>query len=308
MARRAMTVAGPSPRTTITRRTFLRGLAFAGGSAAMAGGGLGGYAFLWEPNDLEVSQVDVALPSLPASFAGLRIAHLTDLHASPTVPVERLRAAVTAALTAQPDLVILTGDYVSSLAHGEDKVVADVLSTLRAPLGVYAVFGNHDHWSGPVEMVNSALRRAGVTVLTNEGVPLERGGEHLFLAGVDDVRQNKADLAAALRAAPAGGCIVLLAHEPDFADEVARDGRVTLQLSGHSHGGQVVLPFAGPIYLPYMARKYPRGYYRIGGLQLYTSRGIGTVHLPARFNCPPEIAVLELVPAPPKRNGAGRKI
>jgi predicted MPP superfamily phosphohydrolase len=238
----------------------------------------------------------VAVPRLPAAFAGLRIAHLTDLHLGRSVRIEHLQEAVSAALAAGPDLVALTGDYVSSLRGGEAEALTTLLAPLQAPLGVYAVLGNHDYWTNGLT-VTRALERAGVTVLGNRNVALRREGAILYIAGVDDVWERKADLTAALDRVSAGACTVLLAHEPDFADTVDRDGRVALQLSGHSHGGQVVFPGL-PRVLPVLARKYPQGLYVLGNMSVFTSKGVGLVNPPVRFACRPEVAILDLVPAP----------
>ena len=170
---------------------------------------------------------------------------------------------------------------------------AGPLERVRAPDDVSAVFGNHDCWTDP-ELIGSTLSRCGVQVLMNRALRISRGDAGLVFAGVDDVYDGRADLEAALGGVPEDGCVVLLAHEPDFADEAAATGRVDLQLSGHSHGGQVNLPLMGPPFLPHLAKKYPRGHYRINGMQLYTNRCLGTTALQLRLNCPAEIAVITL--------------
>ena len=278
----------------ISRRRFLRWpLAAAGAGTGVAG--LGGYAFWIEPRWLEVVRLAIAIPNLPAPFHGLCVAHLTDLHLGPAVPREYVATAVDAALAARPDLVVLTGDYVSALDGGEAAALVAEASRLAAPLGVYAVYGNHDYWTDQ-KAVAAALGQAGVALLRNDAVALGRGGATLYLVGVDDALEGRADLEAALRAVPADGCAVLLAHEPDFAEEAARDSRVALQLSGHSHGGQVGL-LGVPLVLPMLARKYPRGLYRVGGMQLYTNRGVGLIRPPARLGCRPEVALVTLARA-----------
>lgn len=159
---------------------------------------------------------------------------------------------------------------------------------------VLACLGNHDHWTD-ADAVAGALSDAGLTMLRNAAREVADG---LWVAAVDDVWEQQADLGKALEGAPAGAIIVLLAHEPDYADEVAADGRVSLQLSGHSHGGQVRLPFIGAPFLPYLGRKYPAGLYRVGGMWLYVNRGVGLISPAVRFNCRPEVTLLTLrVPA-----------
>ncbi len=163
---------------------------------------------------------------------------------------------------------------------------------MKASHGLWAVMGNHDYSTDP-DRVTSALRAEGIQVLSNQSVPIERNGGRFWLGGVDDVLGGGADLGATLHHVPADEATVLLAHEPDYADYVARSP-VDLQISGHSHGGQVRMPFVGPVYLPDMARKYVWGLYKVGGLTLYTNPGLGTVGIPVRWNCPPEITVLTL--------------
>ena len=154
------------------------------------------------------------------------------------------------------------------------------------------MLGNHDHWTD-AEIVHRVLAERGITVLRNASFVLERGNKRLWIAGIDDAYEGKADLPAALAEVPTGEATILLAHEPDYADYVA-PFPVDVQLSGHSHGGQVRLPGIGPLILPALARKYHTGRYRVGSLQLCTSRGIGVINPPVRFNCPPEVTLITL--------------
>jgi predicted MPP superfamily phosphohydrolase len=158
-----------------------------------------------------------------------------------------------------------------------------------------ATLGNHDHWNDAT-IVAGALLDRGIRVLRNESFAIERGHERLWISGVDDVLEKQDDLAKTLAAVPETEATVLLAHEPDFADYVA-GFPVDLQLSGHSHGGQVRIPGIGPIVLPALARKYHTGLNRVGRLQVYTSRGLGVINPPVRLNCPPEITLLTLLKA-----------
>jgi hypothetical protein len=141
--------------------------------------------------------------------------------------------------------------------------------------------------------VAQSLQSRGIRVLRNEAVPMEQNGSRIWIAGVDDVLENAADLPWALYRIPPNERVILLAHEPDFADYVARQP-VSVQLSGHSHGGQIRLPFVGPPYLPELAHRYPWGLRRIGDLQLYTNVGLGTIGIPIRWNCPPEVTSIRL--------------
>ena len=165
---------------------------------------------------------------------------------------------------------------------------------MRAPFGLWAVMGNHDAFTDPLR-VTRALRAEGIQVLTNQSIPIEHNGGRFWLGGVDDVLEGTADLDVTFHQVPANEPTILLAHEPDYADSVA-SYPVDLQLSGHTHGGQVRLPFLGPLYLVNLGRKYVWGLYKIGELTLYTNPGLGTVGVPVRWNCPPEITLLTLRP------------
>jgi len=273
----------------VTRRRFLKlvlGGAATGGLSTLGGAG---YARLVEPHWLAVERVDVPIPDLPASLDGFTIVQLSDLHRGPKVTQEQVAQAVELALQQEAHLVVLTGDYVSVSAEYAASC-AESLSPLAASGDVLACLGNHDHWTD-ADAVAGALADAGITVLRNAAREVADG---LWVAAVDDVWERYADLEQALEAVPAGATVVLLAHEPDYADEVAADGRVSLQLSGHSHGGQVRLPFAGPLVLPYLGRKYPAGLYRVGEMWLYVNRGVGLIAPAVRFNCRPEVALLTL--------------
>jgi predicted MPP superfamily phosphohydrolase len=166
------------------------------------------------------------------------------------------------------------------------------LSQLTAPHGVWAVLGNHDDGTDP-EHVTRVLESENIRVLANQSEAMERDGARFWLAGVNDVFSQTANLTETLRSVPADEAVILLAHEPDFADEAARF-RIDLQLSGHSHGGQIRIPFLPPLYLPELAKKYYLGRYQVGSLALYTNAGLGTIRVPMRLNCPPEITLLTL--------------
>ncbi len=159
-------------------------------------------------------------------------------------------------------------------------------------MGRFAILGNHDAGSDPVR-VTRALHDHHVPVLVNRSVPLERGKDRIWLAGIDDVLEGRPDIGLALTNIPAAELTILLAHEPDFADEASLTP-VDLQLSGHSHGGQVWLPGIGAPWLPRLGRRFPRGLYKVGNLTLYTNIGIGTIRAPIRINCPPEITLITL--------------
>ena len=245
-----------------------------------------------EPARLQVTRHQVILPRLAPAFDGLRVVHLSDLHCGPSFfNNAHIRRAVARANDHEPDLVVLTGDFVnraSSIRH-----CARLLTGLHARYGVVAVLGNHDYWTDPAAITRE-LRSAGITVLNNESVAIRRGESRLWIAGLDDAWEGQPNLAQAVQSIPARDPIILLVHEPDVAT-VASSAPIDLQLSGHVHGGQVRLPWVGALITPNLGHKYPMGWYRVGEMQLYTSRGIG-VTFPGiiRLNCPPEVAYLTL--------------
>jgi uncharacterized protein len=275
----------------INRRKFLRVAATAGVTA------LGADSLIIEPNRPQIIRRDISLRRWPIALDGFTIALLSDFHYDPYFSVHPIRAAVKMVNALEPDLIALTGDFVSVPDFGDpekgaaaSEPCAELLRPMKAPYGVWAIMGNHDAFTDP-ERVTQSLVGTGLRVLSNQSIPIEHNGGRFWLAGIDDVLGGSADLDATLRQIPAGEATVLLAHEPDYADRVARYP-VDLQLSGHTHGGQIRLPFLRPLYLPELARKYLWGLYSIGNLVLYTNRGIGTVELPVRFNCPPEITLI----------------
>ena len=281
----------------MTRRQFLATSAL--GAAGLAAIGAG--ALYRDTTNLQVTRLEVRLRRLPARLDGLRIVQLSDFHYDRYVDVRVITAAVETANRLQPDLAVLTGDFVTQdpfTGHHDPRSARNaepcshILSRLRAPLGTFAILGNHDYYTDP-EIVGEILRSRGFHLLLNASFPLERDGARLWMAGINDAVAGADDLGQALQNIPASEAVILLAHEPDFADWVP-SGRVDLQLSGHSHGGQIVLPIIGPPYLPPLARKYPWGLRRLGPLTLYTNRGVGTITVPIRYNCRPEVTLFTL--------------
>ena len=342
------TTPAPSPDSSrISRRRLLQ--RFVRGALAIGVASVGGlaYAHEVEPSWLRINRRDIRIAGLPRALDGLTIAHLTDLHLNHWMTRERLSEVSRRANSLGADLIVITGDFVSKDMRPIDARgnhigdaytlaapgLSQALSILRAPLGVWGVLGNHDHWtadpemshtpraqavssaasssaSGDYNVVRRLIREAGVRELDNKIAPIERNGARLWLCGVDDLWAGQPDFPSVIseleqRANP-DEVAILLAHEPDYADVVAKTGRISLQLSGHSHGGQVNIPFIGPPILPAMGRKYHTGLYQIatsGGsphsparnsMQVFTSRGVGIVGMRVRFNCPPEIALLTL--------------
>lgn len=277
----------------ITRRRLLELLGLGTLSASLAA--LGGYHYVTriEPAWLDVERVTVPLKHLAPALEGLKIIQMSDFHLHPFTQIDEVQVAVALANSLRPDLVVLTGDYVLEQAESI-FYLAPVLAQLETRYGIYAILGNHDLWTD-ADTVRAGLEKAGIPVLVNRGFALSVGEERLYLAGLDDGWSGRPDLCAALDALPDNMPCILLVHEPDLADIYAEDGRVSLQLSGHSHGGQVRLPGIGALVLPRFARKYDQGLYRVRDMWVYTTRGIGIISPPVRFLCRPEITVLTLV-------------
>lgn len=241
----------------------------------------------------EITHLPLTLARLDPAFDGYKIAQLSDLHIGTWADRERLEQAFEQVNQLQPDLVVLTGDFVTYKPEDFAGDLVDLLSSLKTRDGCFAVLGNHDHWSNP-QVVRRILEQAGVRELRNTSAAIRRGLASLHLAGVDDIMERLDDLPAVLRQLPEDGAAILLAHEPDFADQAAACRRFDLQLSGHSHGGQVHFPRLGPLVLPRYGRKYPLGLNQVDDMQVYTNRGLGTAEIEIRYRCPAEITFLTL--------------
>ena len=278
----------------LSRRAFLKASVKCVVGVGVTGAGGYGYASYLEPGWVAVEHVNLTLPHLDAAFAGYRIAQISDLHLDGNwMTRARLDDAVRLVNEQGPDLIAITGDFVTARAEKFADDLAAALKGLRAKDGVVAVLGNHDHWSRP-EPIRDALHRCGITDLSNSLTTLKRGDTTLHIAGVDDVWEEKNRLELVLAGLPTSGAAILLAHEPDFADTSAATGRFDLQISGHSHGGQVSIPFIGQPRLPYLGQKYPSGLYKVGDMLQYTNRGLGMVKPYVRFGCRPEVTVFTL--------------
>lgn len=281
------------PKSPLSRRTFLRRFIAAGLTLVTGAGGGVVYSSRFEPFWFRTEEVQIPLPNLPLELDGLRIVQLSDLHVGSDFPLSALARAIDITADLSPDLVVVTGDWVTYDARDAVPAARQV-SRLMPALGVVSILGNHDHWTD-AETVAQAVQDAGITLLRNSHLPIQVRGGRIWLAGVDDIWERHHDLDRALAGVPDGEACILLAHEPDYADEVAADGRVALQLSGHSHGGQVYLPFAGAPIVPYLGQKYTRGLYHIqDALWLYTNRGLGLIRPAIRLNCRPEITLITL--------------
>lgn len=281
--------------SNLTRRAFLAG--------AVGAAGLALYANEISRHELEVTQRTFHLNRLPGNFDGFRIVQISDLHLEEFTEDFFLRQVIAQVNALAADLVLVTGDYVSrgplryNLAYAAAARCGQLLGELTCPER-YGILGNHDQAVGS-RIVTDHMENHGLPILTNKHVRIERNGEHFWLGGTDDVSGGKPNL---FQAVPdqADAPVILMVHEPDYFDHVivhARGRYVDLMLSGHTHGGQVRLPGLRPLLLPPLGRVYTEGHYRFENTQLYVNRGVGTVGVPLRLNCPPEITVLTLRPA-----------
>ena len=285
-------------KRTVSRRDFLRLLKIMGLEAILLAIGGGIYMREYEPSWVEVNKVTLRLPRLSRSFSGLRMIQISDLHFGGWMTSEHLIDIVQMIVDQSPDFVTITGDFImgyNRVPNILEKIdeMASILKPISEQALTFGILGNHDYWVNRDALLNT-LQSAGIRNLNNAVYSLERNGEMLHFAGVDDILHHQDRMDQILMQLPDIGCAILLAHEPDYADVSAATGRFDLQLSGHSHGGQVVLPIIGPPFLPNLAQKYPSGLYRVGEMYQYTNRGVGMGLPYVRFNCRPEITVFTL--------------
>jgi uncharacterized protein len=250
-----------------------------------------------EARRVEITHPVVTVRGLPPAFSGLRIALLADIHRGPFFSAHRVRRIVNLTNAQHPDLIALAGDYV----HRNKRYIPSVwaeLAHLHAPLGVYAVLGNHDYWeSGPLSF--AGMHQAHIINLTNANHRLERDGQVVYLAGVDDLWAGKPDLAEAMKGVGPHDTAVLLCHNPDYIEQ-AHDPRAKLWLAGHTHGGQVCLSPGRPfVHASRCKLRYLGGLAECDDIQIYVSHGVGTVTPPLRWNCPAELPIIELRSAVP---------
>lgn len=289
----------------ISRRTLLW---MAGGLLGVSVAGTTTYARFGEPSHVQIDRITLPITGLPSRLAGTRIAQISDIHVGAFFTPEQLAHAIAQVNQLDVELLMLTGDFATVRERDRAKRIAlrdrafmSLIEPLRqATMPMVAVTGNHDHWGGLDPMIRT-LQAAGVTLLRNAAMPVAGG---LWLAGVEDIWGGRPDLPAALRDAPPSATTLLMAHAPDYFDNVLqRDAPVAVQFSGHTHGGQVRLPRLTPgpdgLYtyapiVPDFGEHYPIGLRQVGNRFVYTNRGLGTWPVPYRFNCPPEITVFTL--------------
>lgn len=275
-------------QSKINRRTFLK-FGILGGVGTL----IASYPFFIERYLFHVNTYQIPVPHLPTSFNGLRIAHLTDLHYGSLMPRIVIEQIIHSTNSLEPDIIVCTGDYIHE-RHASTQIdtVWPYLMKLRAKYGVYSVLGNHDHWGDTARSL-SWLEQSGQNV-RHTAVPILKGEERIWIGGAGDYWEDELGIDQAFQHVPAHECKILLAHNPDSAD-TRYETRVDLMISGHTHGGQVNIPFFGPPILPVQNKSYSSGFIRTGRTNLYISRGLGWAILPVRFNCFPEISVLKLV-------------
>jgi predicted MPP superfamily phosphohydrolase len=255
------------------------------------------WAFVVEPSRLVLRETQITLPSWPASFKGLRIAVISDLHAgSPFITLEKIHQIVETTNAARPDLILLPGDFVTQGVKGGNfigpEVFAPALKALRARFGVFATLGNHDWWYNG-QRVKKSLENAGLTVLENDAAMIERDGAAIWVVGIGDKLEGNPDIASALAKVGAGAPVIALTHNPDIFPSIP--ARVALTIAGHTHGGQVALPIVGrPIVPSAFGERYAAGHIVEGSKHLFVTTGVGTSILPVRFRVPPEISLLTI--------------
>lgn len=281
-------------KKNITRRSFIK--KSLGSILALSGIGIGGryYTHEVEPKWLEINTIAISNPLIPKGFSGLRIVQFSDTHLGFQFQLSDLESATEKINALRPDLIFFTGDLMDAPnQYPFHKEIVPALKRLKAPMGKFCIFGNHDHGGYGSEIYSRIMQQAGFQVLCNSNTKITLlNGDNLYIAGLDDAMLGKPNFVAALNGIPEDAYTVLLSHAPDLAD-IAAKFNIQLQLSGHSHGGQVQIPFAGALVTPPHARKYKEGTFEIGKLKLHVNRGLGTTRLPYRFLSRPEITVYE---------------
>ncbi|WP_173916634.1 metallophosphoesterase [Halobacillus sp. Marseille-Q1614] len=283
----------------LTRRSFLKKMLYSGlGLLGLSGGGYY-YARYIEPDMLRKQSYILKHPKIPSSFDQLKIVQFSDLHLGFNYSLEQFRELARKIQAESPDLILFTGDLVDEpqTYHFSGELPA-ILNELSAPLGKYWIYGNHDHGGYGTETLQAVMTDGGFTVLKNDVKAIEKNGEQFVLAGLDDIMLGSPDINGTLGNIDVNQFTLLLVHEPDIAD-VIKKYPVDVQLSGHSHGGQVRLPLIGSMITPPYGEKYVDGKHAISDqLTLYISRGIGTTRMPYRFLCQPEFSVFTLQSTP----------
>ncbi|WP_226034559.1 metallophosphoesterase [Aquibacillus saliphilus] len=278
------------------RRSFLKKLAASTLALLGSGGGTYYYAREIEPSMLTIHQEKITSPKIIDSFNQFTIAQFSDTHIGFHYTLDQFAELVTTLNDQKPDVVVFTGDLVDAPNEFNwDNQLIKILSSIKAPYGKFWIYGNHDHGGYGTEIVKEAMDKGGFTLLKNTNTIVSKNGKSIALVGLDDAMLGSPDIDQALDNLDSTLLTIVLVHEPDYAD-IVKNYPVDVQLSGHSHGGQIQIPFLGHLYTPSLAEKYVEGKYTFSNapLELHVSRGIGTTRLPYRFLCRPEITLFQL--------------
>ncbi|MED4603591.1 metallophosphoesterase [Paenibacillus validus] len=288
-------IPNPSPRKRkLTRRSFLKKAALTVlGTMAIPPTALA-YARYAEPKWLDIVRLKLEAPRLPQALNGLTVVQFSDTHLGFHYNAEDLERLAETINRLNPDLVCFTGDLIDYAIGADGPAYAEALGRMQAKLGKFAVLGNHDYFSGPANVART-LEAGGFRTLRNAASRVQSESGMFWVAGVEDMWHGKPDIGKALEKVPKDAFTLLLSHSPDFADTAVQHP-VDLQLSGHSHGGQVRLPFYGHVVTPKFGKKYVIGEYALGAnhFRLYVNRGIGVSQHPIRFLCRPELTFITL--------------
>lgn len=292
-----MPITGSSPANTQVKSPGWRGCLVIFLLIILVFAGIGAYSYWVEPGWVQVVNHTLAVPGLDREASGLRLVQISDIHIDDWMNEQRVEKVIDLVNQQQPDIILLTGDFIYQHASTSAPIVAQVLSELNPRLVTLGILGNHDHYAW-VGYMRGALATAGVRELRNQVYPVQINNKTvLYIGGVDDPESAADNIDQVLQGMTESVPAILLAHEPDFAPEYAATGRFFLQLSGHTHGGQVRFPLIGAITLPEYGKLYQAGFYQVGSMRLYVNRGIGSIPWHIRLNDRPEITVFELHPA-----------
>ncbi|CAG9619914.1 metallophosphoesterase [Sutcliffiella rhizosphaerae] len=280
----------------ITRRGFFKRI-FTSFFVAIIASGVGYYyARYVEPKQMNKVKHTIVHKSIPKSFDGIKIAQFSDTHVGHFFDKQDLENAVKIINQEQPDVVFFTGDLMDNpMEYDQSYNLIHILEKVNAPLGKFAIYGNHDHGGYGTETYEEIMEASGFTILKNENTYIELiDKSRIYIGGVDDLMLGRPDFRQTLRNIPEDAYTILLAHEPDVAEAISEEFHVNLQLSGHSHGGQIQLPFIGPLITPPLGTKFYEDFYYLNNLTLYVNKGLGTTRQPYRFLVPPEITFFTL--------------
>ncbi|WML43530.1 metallophosphoesterase [Neobacillus sp. PS3-40] len=285
-------------RKKMTRRRFLKGTFGALLTAFAAGSGGYVYAHQIEPTLLDIQSVQIKHSLIPNSFNGIKLVQFSDTHLGFQYDLNQLKKIVAKINAINPDIILFTGDLMDEPnKYREIDQIAPILQQLNASIGKFCIYGNHDHGGYGTDLYKKIMESANFTLLLNQSIPIRlKDQSRIYLIGIDDAMLGRPDIGLAMDRVPANVFTILLSHAPDLAD-AASHFKINWQLSGHSHGGQVKIPFVGALVIPPFAKKYPEGLYSIGEtnpLKLYVNRGLGTTRLPFRFMAKPELTIFTL--------------